>query len=98
MKFQAVVKQATSHLLRSEKARTYVSSAGREYTLDIEKDEDGNLVVTTWGFDHEIIAVPKERVDVIRLKIRIQLIRTLSGVDKVALRYYLDILRREARE
>ena len=92
--FDKAVKEARKHLLKSEQARTV-----GKYTLKIEPVEDSqNLAVTTWGYDREEIFVPRERVDLIRAKVRIQMrMPGLDAVDQVALRFYLDILKREAK-
>lgn len=87
--------QATTHLLKSKKARSYKTN-GNTYVLDLEKNSIG-LVVKTWGFDYEGFVIPQNRAELIGTKNRIQLRKMdgpLDGVDQVALRYYLDILRR----
>lgn len=92
--FDQAVREARKHLLKSAKARTV-----GKYTIRLEPVEDSqNLAVTTWGYDHEEIFVPQKRVDLIRAKIRIQIrMPGLDVVDQVTLRFYLDILRREAK-
>ncbi len=87
--------KATTHLLKSKKARSYKAN-GKTYVLDLEKNSIG-LVVKTWGFDYEGFVIPRTRAELIGTKNRIQLRKMdgpLDGVDQVALRYYLDILRR----
>lgn len=87
------VSQATSHLLKSKKART--DSDG--YVLDLEK-QGNNLMVTTWGHDYEGFTIPQSRPELISLKMRLQIQmmdRPLDGVEQIALRYYLDILKRD---
>jgi hypothetical protein len=89
--------KATAHLLKSKKARSYKIN-GKTYVLDIEK-EDQELIVTTWGFDYEGFIIPQTRVELIREKTLIQFqLRDgrVNGIDQVALRYYLDILRRNS--
>lgn len=89
MTFNAAVNAATKHLIRSKAARTVGG-----YTLEMEKTEYG-IACTTWGFDYQTIAVPSERIGVIRRKMRLQMLETRDTLDNVELRYLLDILKRE---
>ena len=94
MNLQTAIKRATTHLLKSKQARTYQVD-NKSYVLEVEQIEGENwLGVTTWGFDYEGISIPQSRPELIALKIVVQLLS--DPVSKVALRYYLDILRREA--
>jgi len=97
-------KEATNHLLRSKSARSYRRDMGKVpdgwnaeqvFTLDLERDGEGWLKVTTWGFDEIGIKVPQSRPELIRVKMLTGLSNPRSPVDQVAYRYYLDILRRE---
>ena len=97
--FEKAVKQATEHVLKSRKARTYHESpleGSREYTLEIQMNDEGDLEVATWGFDYQIIRVPQTRGQLIASKCRLQMMDHRDGVATVALRYCLDILAREA--
>lgn len=100
MNLETAIKEATKHLLKSDKARTYTVDFGyrekRSYVLALAKDEEDPtlLMVETWGFD-EFIKIPQTRPELIALKCRAQMSEK-DGVTQVALRYYLDILRRES--
>ena len=99
MKLETAIKEATKHLLKSERARTYTAGryggVERRYTLEIERDKNW-LTVTTWGFDYEGIKIPKSWPELIALKCRAQMAEQPDPMAKIALRYYLDILYRES--
>jgi len=107
MKLQTAIKQATAHLLKSDKARTYTVTDGfghsHRYVVELERDRSGDpewtnwLDITTWGFDYEGIKIPQTRPELINLKMRAQMGMGDSRTDQIAKRYYLDILIRESR-
>ena len=106
MKFKTALRQATRHLIDSDKARTYKTEQDiwgfqKSYTLDLGRIEDDRnvLEISTWGFDYERIAIPVDRKEMIKIKMWAQLHLAdapYSPVDQVVLRYCLDILHRES--
>jgi len=103
MNLQTAIKQATDHLLKSDKARTYTADVYGEtksYILELARDDSGDpewknyLHVTTWGFDYEEIQIPSTRPELIGLKCQAQMAPSTDYPAQVAKRYYLDILRR----
>lgn len=105
MNFKKAVYAATRHLCESENARAYLVPSHawgnkKRYVLDIEPDEDGVLVVTTWGFDFERFGIPQNWQELTSQKVRAQLRlmdNPYSPIDQIILRYSLDIIRREAQ-
>lgn len=107
MKFEAAVRQATTHLLNSDKARTYKTAPDvwgeqQEYTLELtrEPDDPNVLIVETWGFDYTPIFIPQTRTELIKRKMQLQL-RMADGLtadEKIEFRYLMDILRRESND
>lgn len=107
MKIETAIKQATRHLLNSDKARTYHTkldtwSEKKSYILALRPVyhntySDGRPIhpymeVLTWGFDNESFEIPQNRTEVVNLKCRAQL--GIIVVPEIVLRYTLDILRR----
>lgn len=100
MNFQTAVNQATAHLLKSKKARTYQARVfGKTETcvLELERTDPYYLTVTTWGFDYEEIRIPGNRSELIEFKCLAQMASPNDCIAQVELRYYLDILRRESK-
>jgi len=101
MKLNTAIKQATQHLLDSDEARTYTLASDAwgkipTYVIELEQSEDDRniLEVTTFGWDHERVAIPQTRPELIAMKCRAQLFP--GGLNTIILRYCLDILRRES--
>ena len=90
MNFNQATKKATAELLRTKAARTYTVD-GQPYTVDLQRDEDGNLEVTTWGFDYEVIRVPQTWTGMIRQKMWAQL--EPGRLNNIVLRYCFRIMR-----
>ena len=99
MRFETAVKRATAEFLGSARMRTV-----GDFVIGVCRAEDAperEMVVTTWGYDEERIAIPQTRPELIRAKCLAQMAmaeRNPDDVQRLVLRYTLRVLEIEAYE
>ena len=92
MKMKTAISRATAHLLKSDKMRTITTRNGGVYILEMEKTPDSRIEISSWGYDRQGFSIPTSRAEVISLKCHAQMGNW--DLDKILVRYTLDILRR----
>ncbi len=96
--FEVAVERAVDEFLRNPEPRTV---AGYEIEIERVPQDDVEILgfdaleVLTWGYDHQLIRLPVDWRQLIRLKMwtQINLMDGVSAMDTLSLRLYLAIMR-----
>ncbi len=96
--FSSIVAAAVNGFLSSNNKRSFKARNNKRYTLEIRRGEaeEGNvLVVTTWGYDNEIIPLPAtpQQAKQLHTKNLLDMI-VCPEIKPVANNLYYDIMRR----